>query len=72
MGIAERQRVIGPSFDLETFLVHRTVVATAENREVRQRRRAIWRPVADVMPLTGADPAAGEAAAAVPMLERPA
>ena len=70
MWIAERQRAVGVALDLEALFVHRAVVATTENREIRQRRWPALRPVADVMTLPDPHPATGEATAAVPMLER--
>ena len=48
----------------------RAVVPATEEREVRQRRRAAVRPVAEVMPLAEREPAAGKATALVPVVER--
>ncbi len=47
------------------------MMPAAEQREVQERRRAPVRPVTEMMPLTEADAAAGEAAAPVPMVEGP-
>jgi len=67
----ESERAVGPARDLETLLVHRSVVPAAEEREVRERRRPSLGPVAEMMPLAIAHAAAREPAAAVPMVERP-
>jgi hypothetical protein len=67
----EPEGPVGPPRDLETLLVHGPVMPAAEQREVRQRRRAPVRPVAEMMPLAIAHAAAREAAAPVPMLEGP-
>jgi len=40
-----------PSLDLIALLVHRSVMPTTQQGEVRKRRRAAIRPVADVMTL---------------------
>ena len=66
----ERQRAVGLSIDVIALLVHRAVVPATEQREVRQRGRAALRPVADMMPLAGRQPAARKAAALVPVVER--
>jgi len=66
----EPERPVGPARDLVTLLVHGPVMPTAEEREVRERRRTAVRPVAEMMPLAEADAAAGEAATAIPMVER--
>jgi hypothetical protein len=68
----EPERAVGLSIDLKAFLVDRAVVPPTEQREVRERGRAASGPVADMVPLTEPDAAAGKAAAAVPMLEGPA
>jgi hypothetical protein len=52
-------------------LVHRAVVPTTEQREVRECRRASVRPVADVMALAEREPAARKAAASIAVMERP-
>src|SRR5437667_9403412 len=46
-------------------------MAATQQGEIRQRRRASARPVANVVPLAKREAAAWEAAAAVPMLEGP-
>ncbi len=66
----ESQRPVRPARDLIALLVHGPVMPTAEEREVRERGQTAVRPVAEMMPLTEADAAAGEAATAVPMVER--
>jgi hypothetical protein len=53
------------------LLVDGAVMPAAQQREVRQRRRAPMGPVMEVMPLAEADAAAGEAATPIPMQERP-
>jgi hypothetical protein len=68
----ELQCAIGASIDLKALFVDCAVVPAAEQREVRQGGRAALGPVADVVTLAEAHAAAGEAAAAVAMLERPA
>src|SRR5262249_24970032 len=55
----EAERSVGLSIDLIPLLVNRTVVATTEQGEIRQRRGAAVRPVPDVMALTESHPAAG-------------
>jgi len=67
----ELERPVGPARDLEALLVHRAMMPGTEHREVGQRRRAPVRPVAEMMPLAEADPAAREPAALVPMMKRP-
>ena len=66
----ELERAVGQSLNLVALLVHRAVMATTEHREIRQRGRAARRPVTHVMSLPDQHPAAREAAAPVPMLER--
>src|SRR5438128_6007095 len=58
--------------DLEAVLVHRAMVAPAEQHQIRQRRRPAGRPVPNMMALREAQAAAWEAATAVSMLQRPA
>ena len=65
----EAERSVGLSMDLIPLLVNRTVVATTEQREIRQRGGAAVRPVPDVMALTESHPAAREAAASVAVVE---
>jgi hypothetical protein len=66
----ELERAIGLSIDLVALLVDRAVVPATEQREVRERGGAALRPVTEMMPLAEREPAAREAAATVPMLER--
>jgi len=67
----EPERAIGLSIELIALLVDRAVVPATEQRKVRERGRSTLRPVADVMSLAEGDSAAREAAAAVPVLQRP-
>ncbi len=66
----EPERPVGPARDLVALLVHRPVMPAAEEREIRERRRPAAGPVVEMMPLAIAHAAAGEPAAAVPLLER--
>jgi hypothetical protein len=68
----EPERAVRLSIDLVALLVHRAVMPATEQSEVRQRGRAAVRPVADVMSLAERQPAAREAAALVPVVERAA
>ncbi len=68
----ERERAVGLWIDRVALLVDRAVVAATEEREVRERGGAAVGPVAQVMPLGQWEPAAREAAAAVPVLKRSA
>jgi hypothetical protein len=72
MRVAERQRAIGLALDGVALFVHGPVMPATEQGQICQRRRASTRPVVNVMPLRDPDAAAGEATAAVAMLERPA
>ncbi len=47
----EPERVVGLSIDAIALLVHRAVVPATEQGEIRERRRAAFRPVPHVMPL---------------------
>jgi len=47
----EPELAVGLSIHLVALLVDRAVVPATEQREVRERRRAAVRPVADVVPL---------------------
>jgi len=67
----EPERVVRPALDPIALLVHRPVMPAAQQREVRERRRAPVGPVVEVMALAEADATAREAAAAVSMLKRP-
>ena len=66
----EAERSVGLSIDLIPLLVNGAVVATTEQREIRQRGGAAVRLVPDVMPLTEGQPAAREAAGSVAMVQR--
>ncbi len=66
----EPERAVRLSIDLVALLVDSAMVPTTQQREVRQRRRAALRPVLDVMALAEGHPAAREAAAAVPVVQR--
>jgi len=68
---AELKLAVGLPLTLETLLVDGAVVPATEQREIRQRRRAAMRPVADVMALAERHATAREAAAEVPMVQRP-
>lgn len=69
---AEPKLAICPSIELVAVLVNRAVVAPAEQGEIRWVSRAALGPVTDVMALPEPDPALREAAAAIPVVERPA
>ena len=71
VGAAEAELSIGLSLHLEALLVERAVVPAAQQRQIRQRSRPALRPVAEMMALAEREPAAGEAAALVPVEERP-
>jgi hypothetical protein len=66
----EPEGPVGLSRHGVALLVDRAVVPATEQHEVRERGRAALRPVADVMPLAEPEPAAREAAAPVPVVER--
>src|SRR5256885_14828295 len=66
----EAERSVGLAIDLVSLLVNRAVVATTEQREIRQRRGAAVRPVADVMALAESHATARGAAASVAVGER--
>ena len=61
----ELQRPVRTARYLEALLVDRAVMPATEQREVVERRRAALGPVAQVMALAEAEPAAREAAAPV-------
>src|SRR3989442_3777161 len=69
VGSPKAERSVGLAIDLVSLLVNRAVVATTEQREIRQRRGAAVRPVADVMALTESHATAREAAASKPVVE---
>ena len=64
----EAQLAIRQALDGESFFVHRPVMATAQQREIRERRGATLCPVAEVVALPDADATPGEATAAVAMV----
>jgi hypothetical protein len=70
--LPELKRAVEPASESIALLVHRAVMPTTEQRQVRQRGGAPLRPVVEMMALTKADSAPGEAAAPVSMLERAA
>ena len=67
---AELQFASRLPLDLVALFMHRAVMTTAKQREIRQRRRAAVRPMADMMPLPERQTAAREATAAIAMLKR--
>ena len=67
----ESKLAVRLSIELVALLVDGAMVATAEQREIRQRGRATLRPVTDVMTLPDPNSAAGKAAATVAVVERP-
>jgi len=67
---AEPKLAIPLSIDVIPLLVNRAVVATAEQREIPQRRGPTVGPVTDVVPLTEGKPATRERAASVTMVKR--
>jgi len=66
----EPERAVGLTVDLVALLVDRAVMPATEEREVGERGRAAFGPVAHVMALAEREPAAREAAALVPMVKR--
>ncbi len=66
----EPERAVGLSIEVKALFVDRAVVPATEPGEVRERGRAALRPVPDVMPLAQREPAAREAAAVVPVVQR--
>ena len=71
VGPPESERAIGLSIDPVALLVDRAVMPATQQREVRERGGAAFRPVAHVVPLAQRQSAAREAAAAVAVVERP-
>jgi hypothetical protein len=69
---SEAKLAIRVSIDLIALLVDGAVVAATEQGEVRQRGGASLGPVTDVMALADRHSAAGDAAAVVSMVQRPA
>ena len=68
---AEPQLAVGLSIELVALFMDGAVVPATEQREIRERGGAPLCPVTDVMALPEPEPAAREAAAAVPVMERP-
>jgi hypothetical protein len=66
----EYELTVRLSFYLVALVVNSTMVAATQQREVRQRGRASVGPVTDVMPLAEPYATAGEATAAVAMVQR--
>jgi hypothetical protein len=64
----ELEYAVGVAIDLIALLMDRAVVPATEQSEVPERGWAALRPVTDVMPLAEREPAAREAAAAVPVV----
>ena len=69
---AESKLAIRLSIELVSLLMDGTMVAAAEQGEIRERGGAAVGPVTDVMTLTEANAAARKAAAAVSVVERTA
>ena len=68
---AELKLAVRSSIERVALLVHGAVVPATEQREIRERGGTAVRPVADVMPLAEPHATAWEAAAPVPVVERP-
>jgi hypothetical protein len=67
---SELEGAAGVAIDLVTLLVDRAVVAATEQREIRERRRAAFGPVAHVMTFAQQQSAPRETAAAISMVQR--
>ena len=67
----EAKLAVGLSIELVALLVDGAVAPATEQGEIRQRGGAALRSVTDVVPLPDPNPAAREAAAAVPVVQRP-
>ncbi len=72
VGSPELERPVRPARDLVALLVHRAVMPAAEQREIRELRRAALRPVVEMMGLNDPHAAPGKAAGPVSMQERAA
>ncbi len=70
VGPPELERAVGLSIEVIALFVDRAVVPATEPGEVRERGGAALRPMPDVMPLAEREPAAREAAAVVPVVQR--
>ncbi len=68
----EPQRGVRRPGDVVAVLVHRTVMAPAEQDEIREGRRPSLGPVMHVMPLSDPDLAAREATGPIAMAQSPA
>ena len=66
---AETKLAIRLALDLKALFMDGAMVATAEQRKIRQRGGPAVGPVLDVMALAETSPTAGEAAATVPVME---
>ncbi len=66
----EMKRAVRLSLDPVAFFVDRAVVPATEEREIRERGRAPFGPVAHVMSFAQRQPAAWEAATAISMVKR--
>ena len=66
----ELERPVRPTCDLIPLLVHRAMVPSTQEREIRERRGPAMRPVTEMMPLGKSAAAAREATPPVPMGER--
>ncbi len=76
MGITKAEASRSPdlrsrNLDVEPIFVHRSVMAPTEQHQVVESRFSTIGPVLDVMRITEAEPTAWEAAAAVPVVQRP-
>jgi hypothetical protein len=65
----ESKRAVGLSIDLIALLVHRAMVPATQQGEVREGCWPALRPVANVMAFAERQPATGDAAILVPMVE---
>jgi hypothetical protein len=71
VGATEPKLAVRLSIELVALFMDGAVMPAAEQGEIRQRGGAALRPVTDVVALADPNPAAREAAAAVPMMQRP-
>ena len=70
VGPPELKLAVRLAFDLVALFVDCSMVPATEQSQVGERRRAALGPLTDVVALAEADAAAGEAAAAVPVVQR--
>jgi hypothetical protein len=68
----ELERTVRLTFYLIALLVHGSVVAPTQKREIRERSGPSSSPVLEMMPLTEGHSTARKAATPVPMLQNPA